>query len=82
MNTKNDRNNQNNHKEWSECRTKLGDQWTEIMVEIFGLKGIGAIVISASLLFVKLFEQIKEDGNQLISEAEIYHSISETSCPL
>ena len=82
MNTKNDRNNQNNHKEWSECRTKLGDQWTEIMVEIFGLKGIGVIVIWASLLFVKLFEQIKEDGNQLISEAEIYHSISETSCPL
>ena len=52
------------------------------MVEIFGLKGIGVIVIWASLLFVKLFEQIKEDGNQLISEAEIYHSISETSCPL
>ena len=82
MNTKNDRNNQNNHKEWSECRTKLGDWWTESMVEIFGLKGIGVIVIWASLLFVKLFEQIKEDGNQLISEAEIYHSISETSCPL
>ena len=60
----------------------MGDQWTEIMVEIFGLEGIGAIVILASLLFVKLFEQIKEDGNQLISEAEIYHSISETSCPL
>ena len=50
------------------------------MVEIFGLKGIGVIVIWASLLFVKLFEQIKEDGNQLISEA--HHSISETSCPL
>ena len=82
MNTKNNHNNQNKHKELSECRTKLGDQWTENMVKIFGLKGIGVIVIWASLLFVKLFEQIKEDGNQLISEAEIYHSISETSCPL
>ena len=59
---------------WSVDRDHGGNIWIDIL--------IGAIVILASLLFVKLFEQIKEDGNQLISEAEIYHSISETSCPL